>query len=131
MSGHVNARRLRALLGFSASFMIGAAVVGTGGAVVAQSDPDVGGPTTNVVGGQPAADGEFPWMVHLSMGCGGSLLTNQVVLTAAHCVGSTGEDTSITAFVGSNDRGARAASRSRPRTSTAGRTAVARRPTGR
>jgi secreted trypsin-like serine protease len=103
MSGHMNARCLRALLGFSASFMIGLAVVGTGSAATAQNDPDTGGPTTNVVGGEPAADGESPWMVHLSMGCGGSLLTNQVVLTAAHCLGSTGEDTSITAFVGSND----------------------------
>ncbi|WP_328989258.1 trypsin-like serine protease [Kribbella sp. NBC_01245] len=61
----------------------------------AQDDP---GP--RVVGGTRAAQGEFPWMVRLSMGCGGSMLTNQLVLTAAHCVGSTGNNSSITATVG-------------------------------
>ena len=34
------------------------------------------------------------------MGCGGAMYTNQLVLTAAHCVGSTGNTTSITATVG-------------------------------
>jgi Trypsin/Putative Ig domain len=28
----------------------------------------------------------YPWMVHLSMGCGGTLYTPVLVLTAAHCV---------------------------------------------
>ncbi|TLQ46601.1 S1 family peptidase [Streptomyces marianii] len=53
-----------------------------------------------VVGGTRAAQGEFPFMVRLSMGCGGSLLTQQIVLTAAHCVGSSGNNTSITATAG-------------------------------
>jgi secreted trypsin-like serine protease len=57
-------------------------------------------PSADVVGGTRAAQGEFPWMVKLSMGCGGSLLTNQVVLTAAHCVSRTGSNTSITATMG-------------------------------
>ena len=35
-----------------------------------------------VVGGTRAAKGEFPWTVKLSVGCGGSLITPQVVLTA-------------------------------------------------
>ena len=34
------------------------------------------------------------------MGCGGAMYTTQLVLTAAHCVGSTGNNTSITATVG-------------------------------
>jgi secreted trypsin-like serine protease len=54
----------------------------------------------NVVGGTPAAQGEFPWMVRLSMGCGGAMYTQQLVLTAAHCVGATGPNTSITATLG-------------------------------
>ncbi|GAA4923799.1 hypothetical protein GCM10023237_51350 [Streptomyces coeruleoprunus] len=53
-----------------------------------------------VVGGTRAAQGEFPWMVRLSMGCGGSLLTQQIVLTAAHCVSGSGNNTSITATAG-------------------------------
>ena len=57
-------------------------------------------PSTDVVGGTRAAQGEFPFMVRLSMGCGGALYTNQIVLTAAHCVSRTGSNTSITATVG-------------------------------
>jgi secreted trypsin-like serine protease len=57
-------------------------------------------PSTDVVGGTRAAQGEFPFMVRLSMGCGGALYTNQIVLTAAHCVSRTGANTSITATVG-------------------------------
>ncbi|MEU8024029.1 serine protease [Micromonospora haikouensis] len=56
--------------------------------------------TPNVVGGTPAAQGEFPFMVRLSMGCGGSLYSPTLVLTAAHCVGRTGANTSITATLG-------------------------------
>ncbi|WP_409493201.1 S1 family peptidase [Amycolatopsis sp. cmx-11-12] len=57
-------------------------------------------PSTDVVGGTRAAQGEFPWMVRLSMGCGGALYTSQIVLTAAHCVSRTGANTSITATLG-------------------------------
>lgn len=59
--------------------------------------------TPQVVGGTPAAQGEFPWMVRLSMGCGGAMYTQSLVLTAAHCVGATGNNTSITATWGSVD----------------------------
>jgi secreted trypsin-like serine protease len=57
-------------------------------------------PSADVVGGTRAAQGEFPWMVRLSMGCGGALYTPQIVLTAAHCVSRTGANTSITATLG-------------------------------
>ncbi len=42
-----------------------------------------------IVGGQNAKLGEFPWSVLLVYGsakCGGSLITLQHVLTAAHCI---------------------------------------------
>ncbi|BFV60495.1 serine protease [Kitasatospora sp. CMC57] len=56
--------------------------------------------TPGVVGGTRAAQGEFPFMVRLSMGCGGALLTKQIVLTAAHCVDGSGNTSSITATMG-------------------------------
>ena len=46
-----------------------------------------------IVGGQEATPGEWPWQVALLQGtfpfCGGSLVSNQYVITAAHCVKST------------------------------------------
>ncbi|SES09510.1 Trypsin [Actinokineospora terrae] len=56
-----------------------------------------------VVGGTRAAQGEFPWMVRLSMGCGGAMYADNLVLTAAHCVNGTGNNTSITATYGAVD----------------------------
>ena len=53
------------------------------------------------MGGTRAAQGEFPWVVKLSIGCGGSLVTSQIVLTAAHCITTaTGPSTGITATTG-------------------------------
>ncbi len=77
-----------------------AAVLGTaaGQAVAAPAPGDDVQP--QVVGGTRAAQGEFPWMVRLSMGCGGALYTSQIVLTAAHCVNGTGPNTGITATFG-------------------------------
>jgi len=79
------------------------ALVAAGLASAAWATPAASDPGTHVVGGGRAAQGEFPWMVRLSMGCGGSLYTNQIVLTAAHCVDATGPTTSITATLGTVD----------------------------
>lgn len=56
-----------------------------------------------VVGGDLAPEGRFPWMVRLSMGCGGALTAPRVVLTAGHCVSGTGPDTSIQVTAGVTD----------------------------
>ena len=45
---------------------------------------------TRIVGGQAAGINEFPWMARLSyfnrFYCGGTLINDRYVLTAAHCV---------------------------------------------
>ncbi|WP_228993192.1 trypsin-like serine protease [Streptomyces sp. DH8] len=56
-----------------------------------------------IVGGDRAEQGEFPFMVRLSMGCGGALYAKDIVLTAAHCLDGSGDDTSITATGGVAD----------------------------
>jgi secreted trypsin-like serine protease len=76
--------------------LLGAAITAALLATPAVADP----PGTQVVGGTPAAQGEFPWMVRLSMGCGGALYRPNIVLTAAHCVRSTGPYTGYTATLG-------------------------------
>jgi len=58
---------------------------------------------TEVVGGNLAPAGRFPWMVRLSMGCGGALTAPRVVLTAGHCVNGSGPDKSIHIIAGVTD----------------------------
>jgi secreted trypsin-like serine protease len=60
-------------------------------------------PARDVVGGNAAPAGRFPWMVRLSMGCGGVLTAPGVVLTAGHCVTGTGPDDTITVTAGTID----------------------------
>jgi secreted trypsin-like serine protease len=43
-----------------------------------------------IVGGTMAARGEFPSFVLGQYGCGGNLIHNDIVLTAAHCKASRG-----------------------------------------
>ena len=40
---------------------------------------------SKIVGGDQANHGEWPWQALLSVGCGGSLINNKWVVTAAHC----------------------------------------------
>ena len=39
-----------------------------------------------IYGGEETLPHEYPWNVYLRGGCGGSLISNQHVLTAAHCM---------------------------------------------
>ncbi|MDG4829348.1 serine protease [Solwaraspora sp. WMMD1047] len=89
--------RWRKLVGRLAAAMVAVATSTLVLVAPAAADDDV---TPYVVGGTRAAQGEFPFMVRLSMGCGGALYSPRLVLTAAHCVGRTGSNTSITATMG-------------------------------
>lgn len=56
-----------------------------------------------IIGGTLAPPGELPWMVRLSMGCGGSLYRPDIVLTAAHCVAGVDDPSTVTATTGTVD----------------------------
>ncbi|PQK09513.1 hypothetical protein BB8028_0001g15830 [Beauveria bassiana] len=62
--------------------------------------------TTKIVGGNVAPNGAFPFIVSLSSGgkhfCGGSLLNEEYVLTASHCLFNPPPNIQVRA--GSNDR---------------------------
>lgn len=91
----------RQRLAFTVVSVVAVLGAAAGQAVAAPSTADDVQP--QVIGGTPAAQGEFPWIARLSMGCGGSMITQELVLTAAHCVPATGPTTGITATLGAVD----------------------------
>lgn len=106
---HRDGRRVGAVAVMFVAALLAGGPVGLAGTAQATGPLSPGPGTTpgagtgampRVVGGQPAGPGQFPWMVRLSMGCGGAVLTPRVVLTAAHCVTHTGPDVGIEATIG-------------------------------
>ncbi|MGR9438388.1 serine protease (plasmid) [Rhizobium leguminosarum] len=74
------------------------------------------GELKKIVGGQKAADGQFPWQVSLGVAwvaspadghfCGGSILNESWIVTAAHCVdGNTAADIIVTAGTAELEQG--------------------------
>ncbi|MGI5212848.1 S1 family peptidase [Plantactinospora sp. CA-290183] len=95
--------RWRILTRLAVTALAAVTVGGVSLAAPASAAPDRTDATPFVVGGTQAAQGEFPFMVRLSMGCGGALYSPRLVLTAAHCVSGTGNNSSITATLGTVD----------------------------
>ncbi|XP_049540825.1 brachyurin-like [Anopheles darlingi] len=86
-------------------------------------------PSHRIVGGHEATPGQFPYQIALlseftgSTGlCGGTVLTNNYILTAAHCVVSGGVSLANggTAIIGAHNRNIQEATQQRIRFSTAG-----------
>lgn len=99
--------RIRWLTGVLAAALLAvtgpAAAAGTGPVARPAPPPAAPDPVTEVVGGWGAQPGRYPWVVRLSVGCGGSLIAPRYVLTAAHCVPGSGRTRSITVLAGSAD----------------------------
>lgn len=87
----------------ASALVIGVLALATATPSVAAASGGTIHPIREVVGGDVAPEGKFPWMVRLSMGCGGALSAPRVVLTAGHCVKGTGYDDSIEVTAGSTD----------------------------
>ncbi|MCC3763967.1 serine protease [Glycomyces sp. TRM65418] len=93
---------------------LGAAAVAWAG-TAANADPlePAGDFEAMIIGGQPAEEGRFPWLVGVGWSgagsayerqfCGGSVITETVVLTAAHCVEGTSDPDELVVFSGSVD----------------------------
>ena len=90
-------RRSQRLVRFGAGLAVAIAVASA--STGANADPTGGGQSAApyVINGEQAAEGQYPWLVALGHAdqsatpyenqfCGGSAVTEQVVLTAAHCV---------------------------------------------
>ncbi|XP_046745054.1 chymotrypsin-2-like [Diprion similis] len=69
----------------------------------AAATADVANFTTKIVGGTSAKDGQFPYQVSLRSKnhhfCGGSIMNERWILTAAHCIYGSNND-SVTVVVG-------------------------------
>lgn len=93
----------RVLGAVAAALTVAAAGALVGAAPAAAADD----PSIQVVGGTRATEGEFPFVVFVTSSagsCGGSLYSQNLVLTAAHCVSRTGSSTAYTITAGSVDR---------------------------
>lgn len=78
---------------------IGALTLAASPAMATGNGADIDEVGTLIIGGDPAEDGQFPYLTSLhnvaedQHWCGGSLVTESIVLTAAHCIEGADEDT--------------------------------------
>nr|WP_255672200.1 serine protease [Glycomyces amatae] len=101
-------------LGAGLAAGVGAAALTWAGTAANAEEPSPGGDfETKIIGGQPAEEGQYPWLVGVGSSgegtpwerqfCGGSVITETVVLTAAHCVEDTTDPDELVVFSGSVD----------------------------
>lgn len=101
-------------LGAGVAAGLGAVALAWTGVAANAEEPEAGGDfETKIVGGEPAAEGQYPWLVGLGYAgdgtpferqrCGGSVLTETVILTAAHCLEIFDSPDEMVVFSGSVD----------------------------
>jgi trypsin len=92
-----NRRKTLTRIGAAVAAGLGAAALTLGATGAYAEDNTANGDfEAKIIGGEPAADGQFPWIVALADAsdpsfnyCGGQLIAADVVLTAAHCTEGT------------------------------------------
>lgn len=100
-------------LGAGVAAGLGAVALAWTGVAANAEEPEARGDfETKIVGGEEAAEGQYPWLAGLGYAgdgtpfqrqfCGGSVVAEDVVLTAAHCVDDLDPD-DLVVFTGSVD----------------------------
>jgi trypsin len=100
-------------LGAGVAAGLGAVAIAWTGFAANAEEPAANDFEAKVVGGQPAAEGRYPWLVGVGDAgsgdpyerrfCGGSVIAEDVVLTAAHCVDEVADPADLVVFSGSVD----------------------------
>lgn len=101
-------------LGAGLAAGVGAAAIAWAGAAAHAEEPTPGGDfETKIIGGEQAEEGQYPWLVAVGLSgdgtpyerqrCGGSVITETVVITAAHCVENAADADELAVFSGSVD----------------------------
>ncbi|MDA1361440.1 serine protease [Glycomyces luteolus] len=107
-------KRLAVRVGAGVAAGLGAvALAWTGVAAFAEEPETKGDFEAKIIGGEPAEEGQYPWLVALGYTgdgtpyerqfCGGTVITENVVLTAAHCLADLTSPDEFAVFSGSVD----------------------------
>jgi trypsin len=97
-------------LGAGVAAGLGAVALAWTGIAAYADEPETKGDfEAKVIGGQPAEEGQYPWLVSLAYAddgtafCGGTVITEDIVLTAAHCAEAVAGPDEVLVYSGSVD----------------------------
>jgi trypsin len=106
----VDRKRKLVRLGAGVAAGLGAVALAWAGIAANAGEPETKGDfEAKVIGGQPAEEGQYPWLVSLAYSadgaafCGGSVIAEDIILTAAHCVEEIASPDDLLVYSGSVD----------------------------